>query len=173
MWRFLVRFYLLNLFQTLVVGQSHEKEENPYSAHQIFVQCLLVAPGCSRHCGYHIKQTNSLTSHLTVCLSQVPLATHWSQFCLSPVAQNNLIAFTHVVDILSFYPITCLGFNAKFLILPEYHLRTRQGGPHMQVVSRGSSRASCSTVNSSCSEQIREVQDCNAQLHGWWFLIRI
>ena len=50
MQKFPVRFYFPNLSQILTVDQSHDKEEeNPYSAHHMFIQCLLLALSCTRH----------------------------------------------------------------------------------------------------------------------------
>ena len=54
MWKFPVRFYFPILSQTLIVDQRHDKEEeNPYSAHQMFIPCLLLSSSCTRHWGYN------------------------------------------------------------------------------------------------------------------------
>lgn len=112
------------------------KEENPYSAHHIFIQCLLLASSCtSTEDTILNKQTNSLTSRsslssqISVCLRQwVHSATYQSQSHFSQVAQNEFIACSHFYT--SFYPMICLGFNAKFLLLPKHHLRTRKSHTH-------------------------------------------
>lgn len=69
-------------------------------------------------------------------MNQVLLATYQSQLSLSQVAQDKFVACIHVYN-LSFYPMTWLGFKAKFLILPKHHLRTREGEPHPQIEGSG------------------------------------
>lgn len=104
------------------------------------------------------KQTNSLISLLTVCMTSFSWEIKPRQSF--PSCKGYIVACIHVYD-LSFYPMTCLGFKAKFLILPKHHLRAREGEPHPQ--SEGSGPLAL-VGTAPCAKQIREVQNCDARL---------